>query len=388
MTKQKPERRLIGLMNAYVDGVSGGDIWFIEVVKRLDNFQKTIITTSSGADACRERNLKDCKYRRTEPPIKLPLIADYVIRTVIASFWLAACEAEVVYSSSDFFPDVVPALILKVRRPGTLWIQKIYHLVPAKRFPAWLLQKLSHLLIRAKADLVVVDNRMLAEKLIESGFDRGNVRVARPGIDFPATRMLTTWDTPIKEGAVYVGRVHHAKGIEELIEIWRMVTSVLPEMRLTMIGSADSNYLDKAMKLVKARGLGHNVIFLGYVRDEAVTEAIIKSRVFVTASVEEGYGIALLEALSLGTPVVCWDIPAFREAFGELVTLTPIGDRSAFCENITKLLSDDDYHRSVTEMVDENFEHFSWEMSAKQELSLLEEKYETSHVNKFRSRRC
>ena len=55
----------------------------------------------------------------------------------------------------------------------------------------------------------------------------------------------------------------------------------------------------------------------------------------------EGFGIPVLEAMAQGTPVVCSDIPVFREVAGDAARFVPVDDVAALADAIGSLLGDD-----------------------------------------------
>jgi glycosyltransferase involved in cell wall biosynthesis len=61
--------------------------------------------------------------------------------------------------------------------------------------------------------------------------------------------------------------------------------------------------------------------------------------VFVSPSVEEGWGIAVGEALIAGVPSVVYELPAYSH-FGDLPLLAPLGDIEGFVDTVVGLLTD------------------------------------------------
>lgn len=369
-------RKLVGLMNSYTQGMSGGDLWFIEVMKRFcKEYDLTIVTSALGVAACLNHELVHCQYIETSaeerPRILLYL---YLLRTFGAIRAVNLLKADILYSSSDFFPDVIVAAYFRRRNSSSVWVQKIYHLAPKKRFLAWLLQRFSLQLIRSGSDLVLVDNIFLSNQLERFGIPRNKVRISQPGLsiqDTPKRKELSE-----RSGAVYLGRIHHAKGIRELIDIWAIVCGIRPGTHLNLIGTGDRKYLASMKKVVDSLGLSNEISFLGFQADEDVANLLQNSRVFVTASSEEGFGISILEALAVETPVVCWDIDAFREAFGPAVLLTPIHDNELFAKNVVKLLNEDVFWHERVEGAKNRSKGFSWDSSAAREQSLIESRFQ------------
>jgi len=101
-------------------------------------------------------------------------------------------------------------------------------------------------------------------------------------------------------------------------------------------------------KLVADLGLGDAVIFLGQVAD--VYGAMDGWDVFAYATTEnEGFGVALAEAMMLGLPPVVTDVGPIREVVGEppAAVLIPPRDPAALAAAVTALLADEDARRRV-----------------------------------------
>ena len=82
--------------------------------------------------------------------------------------------------------------------------------------------------------------------------------------------------------------------------------------RLIFVGKEDYFY-SRLKKQVEEKGLQSSILFFGQVDDETLHELYIHAEAMVFPSLMEGFGLPALEALSLGTPVICSDIPIFHE---------------------------------------------------------------------------
>jgi glycosyltransferase involved in cell wall biosynthesis len=110
---------------------------------------------------------------------------------------------------------------------------------------------------------------------------------------------------------VSVGRVEPIKGIELLIRsAKRLLERGVPcELRVVGDGSQRLVLERQAARL----GLGEVVTFLGALTQPEVHEVLAESDVYVSGSHQEGFSLALLEALSMGLPAVVTDVGSARE---------------------------------------------------------------------------
>jgi glycosyltransferase involved in cell wall biosynthesis len=126
--------------------------------------------------------------------------------------------------------------------------------------------------------------------------------------------------------AVWIGRVHRQKGIEDLLATLQHLAAKLPNFRAIFIG----NVRDALGLEMTARGLKNHVEFSGFVSEEEKIRLFKASRVFLMPSKHEGSPRVIGESLIAGTPVVAYEIPNYPPLFGNLVRYAPAFDLVAF----------------------------------------------------------
>ncbi len=180
--------------------------------------------------------------------------------------------------------------------------------------------------------------RALTEDALETNcrllrIDPRRCRVIPRGIpnDLRPTPLKTRAQLGLPDGIpllVNVGRQTAQKGHPVLIEVFRRILAH-EDAHLVIVGrEGDSSRQIKG--LLSEYGLEERVTLTGYTPD--VFHYLCHAEVFVFPSFMEGLGTAVLEAMSLGVPVVASDIPPIREITndGALARLVPAGDAAAF----------------------------------------------------------
>jgi len=109
-------------------------------------------------------------------------------------------------------------------------------------------------------------------------------------------------DRPI---VLFLSRVHKKKGLDLLIPAFARARR--GNAMLVIAGHDDRNYLVEAQKMVKELGLEEDVIFTGLLKGRARIEAMVDAEFFALPSYQENFGIAVVEALAAGTPVLISD---------------------------------------------------------------------------------
>lgn len=110
---------------------------------------------------------------------------------------------------------------------------------------------------------------------------------------------------------------------------------------------------------------GANVVFHNGVTDDEYAALLNRTTALVTLSKAEGYGLPLVEAMALGTPVIASDIPIFREVGAGAATYVATESAPEFTAAVRSLADRQNWQdisrRSVTRA-----EQFSWDESARQ----------------------
>jgi glycosyltransferase involved in cell wall biosynthesis len=102
---------------------------------------------------------------------------------------------------------------------------------------------------------------------------------------------------------VFAGRLLDHKNVDKLIEAVAVLKQEMPNIRCTIVGGGPE--FDNLQALIRACGLQKNVHMTGFVETSADVFAHMKaSKVFVTPSVREGFGITVLEAYACGLRIV------------------------------------------------------------------------------------
>ncbi len=110
---------------------------------------------------------------------------------------------------------------------------------------------------------------------------------------------------------VYFGRIYRDKGVKELLEAFRLFLHTFPSAHLTYIGEGpDKNFLQKQ---VASYGMEGNVHFCGFEKREHLWEKLYTFDLFCLPSLSEGAPCSILEAMSIGLPVVAARIGGIPE---------------------------------------------------------------------------
>jgi glycosyltransferase involved in cell wall biosynthesis len=134
---------------------------------------------------------------------------------------------------------------------------------------------------------------------------------------------------------LYVGTQLPQKRVPLLIRAFRHVKKELGLRELVLAVAGPAGRGTEACR----DAAGEGVVLLGEVNDRDLAYLYDKAAVFATASANEGFGLAALEALAAGTPVIATDIPAHREVLGDAALLVPSDDERALAGALARVLT-------------------------------------------------
>jgi glycosyltransferase involved in cell wall biosynthesis len=101
---------------------------------------------------------------------------------------------------------------------------------------------------------------------------------------------------------LFLSRLHPVKRVELLLDAWPEIHRQRPAARLVIAGEGEPKYVAKLR--ARATALGDSVAFVGYVEGADKRALLQNAQIFVLPSLHENFGIAVLEALAGGLPVV------------------------------------------------------------------------------------
>ena len=139
-----------------------------------------------------------------------------------------------------------------------------------------------------------------------------------------------------------VGTMQPRKNIPLLVRAFARVRKDVPELKLVLVGGRGGRQYDTAIDTaLSEEGLEDAVIFPGYVPQEDMPSVYKAARVFVFPSLYEGFGIPILEAFAMGTPVATSDIAPFCEVGENGITVFDPKDVAKCAEALYTLSTDE-----------------------------------------------
>ena len=174
-------------------------------------------------------------------------------------------------------------------------------------------------------DPVVIPNGVDAQRFIDGAADTlGRLR----------------WRQELGRYVLTVGGIEPRKGTVDLVEAFHLLRRDHPDLQLVIAGGETLfDYRDYRSEFEsRCQLLDIAPVILGAIADDDLPSLIAACEVFAFPSTKEGFGLAALEALAAGRPVVTRNLPVLREVFGDTVRYAdaPAGFASAMAELLTE----------------------------------------------------
>lgn len=170
-----------------------------------------------------------------------------------------------------------------------------------------------------------------------------NTRIYRPGLE-PCHRATLAPDG--EKIVMHISNFRPVKRVEDVVEIFARVLGEIPS-RLVLVG--DGPDLPRARVKVEELGIRDRVVFLG--EYTPVQELLSCSDLFLLPSGSESFGLAALEAMACGSPVVASRVGGLPEVImdGETGYLCEAGDIDEMAAASIKILSDDKHRKELSD---------------------------------------
>ena len=275
---------------------------------------------------------------------KIPKIASGYVPSTSFIKALLDWDADLVHAHSySYFPTYVTALARFLKE---IPLVLTTHQPPTETaFKSKLLMKVyNHSIGRLsliKSDRIIAATRLEADFLVKvAGANPNKVMVIPEGVDLDLFKPRTNRLEP-ENVILFVGRIAPEKGLVYLIKAMPRVVDVFPSVSVLVVGE-DQGIQKDLIKLAEKLKVGKTVHFLGARFGDELASIYRKARIFVLPSLYETFGLAVLEAMATGLPVVATKVGGIPELVedGRNGILVSPRDHSALAEGIIELLSD------------------------------------------------
>lgn len=277
-----------------------------------------------------------------------------------------------------FKPDIIifPAFAMPYfTREKTKYLTVIHDLCHLRReemtrYGRFIFDLLTRIAIK-KADTIVTVSNTVCQELIETfrvSPDRIKVihnAIADYFINFEDNaEILNKYNIKKDKYILSVATLNKRKNIPELIKAFESISDKYPDLKLVLVGGMGNENREKLTKHPK-------IIFTGYIPDEEIPTLYKNALLYIFPSLYEGFGTPIIEAQYSGCPLLCSDIPVFKEIAGNGAEFCNT-DAKSIATQIEHIINDSNRRQELIKLGSENVKRFSLENVSKQLLGALE----------------
>lgn len=207
--------------------------------------------------------------------------------------------------------------------------------------------------------------------LIAWGIPEKNITVVDYGLEKPKIKTIPPKEK--EKTLVFLGALAMDKGIEEVLKIFANINDRKSGFQFWIIGKGDQDYTQFLQSKAKQLRLTESIKFWGYVDQKLKYQLLAKAHVLINPSFREGWSLVVMEAASVGTPTVGYDVPGLRDSVVNNKTgiLSP-KNPSIMADNILELLEDTAKYESFRKNCFNWSKRFDWDKSANLTLKFIE----------------
>jgi glycosyltransferase-like protein len=207
--------------------------------------------------------------------------------------------------------------------------------------------------------------------VIHNGVDAGRFRTADPSLARQLRERAGAARRPL---ILSVGGIEPRKGSDTLVHALAALRKSGHDPVLAVVGGHSFQdyraYADRVLAMIPELGLcpGRDVVQLGTVPDAELPAWYAAADVLAFPSTKEGWGLAVLEAMSAGLPVVTSDLPVFLEYLrpGRDALVVPVGDAAALARALAAVLDDPALAARLRAAGQAVSRRFTWARSARE----------------------
>ncbi len=217
----------------------------------------------------------------------------------------------------------------------------------------------------AKADAIIAVSQFTAGQVQQLlGVERERIHVIHHGVHAPVGQPAAGRENVI----LNVGAIQRRKNVGRLVTAFE---GIAPGWQLVLAGSAGFG-AGEIMKQIEASPRRDSIRVLGYVGARELAGWYARARVFAFPSLDEGFGMPVLEAMAAGVPVVASNRSALPEVCGAAALLVDPEDTEALAQAIQRIVQNAELAGDLTGRGKLRAAEFTWENAAEKTWKVYE----------------
>ncbi len=217
------------------------------------------------------------------------------------------------------------------------------------------------------ADLIIAVSQFTARQVQELlKVERSRLRVIPHGVRRPAIHR----DIAREPLILFVGAIQKRKNVQRLIAAFERTPA---QWKLALAGSQTGYGAEDIMSAVAGSARRRDIAMLGFVPDAELERLYARASIFAFPSLDEGFGIPVLEAMARGLPVLTSGRSALPEVAGDAAVLIDPENTDAIVAGLRELIENAGLREELTRKGLERSAAYTWEAAAEATWKVYEE---------------
>jgi glycosyltransferase involved in cell wall biosynthesis len=218
----------------------------------------------------------------------------------------------------------------------------------------------------AASDLIIAVSEFTASQVeLLLNVPRSRIRVVHHGVDLPAPA-----EAKREPLVLFVGAIQRRKNIARLVQAFERLPA---GWRLVLAGSAEGFDAARELEAVERSPRRSAIEVLGYVPAAQLESLYRRTSIFAFPSLDEGFGMPVLEAMARGIPVLTSNRSALPEVAGDAAILADPEDQEQLGAELRRLAADESLRSELARLGRERAAALPWSKAIRKTWAVYEE---------------
>jgi glycosyltransferase involved in cell wall biosynthesis len=312
--------------------------------------------------------LKNANWRKVEGRLRVKWLSTAWMQ-VFAPFFAIKHDLDLFWSPRHHLPMVMPKRVRSV-----VTIHDMVHRICPDTMP------LSHLIVERmlthraimKADRIISVSHSTSSSIRKMHRkDSKKVRTIYHGVPKLSRNSTSQQDLP-KNYFLFVGTLEPRKNIERITKAFESIVTKFPDVHLVIAG--DKGWKNrKFFQMINSMRPADHVHCKGFLTHDELSSIYSNALCLLYPSIHEGFGLPILEAMSMGIPVITSNLSSMQEIAQEAAIQVDPFDVHSIVSAMDSVLTNNELRASLVSKGFKRLKQFSWKRCCSETLNVFEE---------------
>lgn len=220
------------------------------------------------------------------------------------------------------------------------------------------------------SDILITVSKTVKEEIIENyKVDSQKIKIISNTSSIQSVKydesekILKTYNLTPKNYLFFIGGLDRNKNVQLILDAFNEINKEFPNLKLVIAGNKGNDSLISQ---------NPNIVFTGFISNADIKVLYKNALIYLFLSTYEGFGIPILDAQLMQVPIVCSDIPVFREVAGKGALYTKL-NIDKIVRNIQKLMNNERIRKEIVNDGLRNVGRYSTDFILRQIIEVIQD---------------